>query len=404
MGNQEGIAERFRLLSGVLDERLRRWWAGAEAAVLGRGGISAVAEATGLDRGTVRIGLKEIREGPDPALSDRIRRAGGGRKRSVDQDPTLQSDLESLVEPTTRGDPESPLRWTCKSVRVWAEELGRMGPKTHRQNVSELLHELGYSLQANRKSKEGASHPDRNAQFEHIDRTARAHLRSGDPVISVDTKKKELVGDFKNAGQEWRPQGEPERVRTHDFVIPELGRAVPYGVYDLAQNTGWVSVGVDHDTATFAVETIRRGWYSMGRPIYPEAKRLRITADSGGSNGSKVRLWKVELQALSTEIGIPIGVCHFPPGTSQWNKIEHRLFSFITRNWRGRPLLSHATLVSLIAATTTKTGLRVRSRLDPNLYPLGEKVSAAELARVLLQPHRFRGEWNYTIHPGESVK
>lgn len=401
---ETAISERFRLVSGVLDERARRWWAGAEAAVLGRGGISKVARATGLARQTVQRGVEEVEAGREQSPPERIRREGGGRKRAVVVDPTLKDDLESLVEPTTRGDPQSPLRWTCKSLRVLASELTRMGHRIGRQAVGNLLHELGYSLQANRKETEGSSHPDRNAQFEHIARKVRSYQRSGDPVISVDTKKKELVGDFKNGGREWRPKGDPERVRVHDFVIPELGRAVPYGVYDLNRDAGWVSVGVDHDTASFAVESIRRWWYAMGQPAYPKARRLLITADSGGSNGARVRLWKVELHRLATELGIPISVCHYPPGTSKWNRIEHRLFSFITRNWRGRPLLSHAVIVSLIAATTTRSGLRVRAQMDDDLYPLGVKVSKAELDRVPLKADRLRGEWNYTIEGIESQR
>jgi len=329
-----------------------------------------------------------------------VRKPGGGRKRTVDKDPKLLVDLERLIEPTTRGDPESPLRWTCKSLRVLARELNRRGHKTSHRMVAELLHDLDYSLQANRKTIEGTSHPDRNRQFEYISRKAKEYLRSKDPVISVDTKKKELVGDFKNSGQEWRPKGEPEQVRIHDFVVPELGRAIPYGVFDLGQNAGWVSVGVDHDTAAFAVESIRRWWYSMGRPVYRNAKRVLITADAGGSNGPKVHLWKVELQKLADEIRLPITICHFPPGTSKWNKIEHRLFSFISQNWRGKPLTTYRVIVNLIAATTTTTGLKVKARLDTNNYPLGAKVPASELAAVSLRVARFHGDWNYTILPG----
>jgi hypothetical protein len=308
-------------------------------------------------------------------------------------------DLEKLIAPTTRGDPETPLRWTCKSVRVLARELKRQGHKTSHRMVAELLHGLGYSLQANRKTIEGSSHPDRNRQFEYINRKAKEYLRSKDPVISVDTKKKELVGNFKNGGQEWRPKGEPERVRIHDFVVPELGRAIPYGVFDLGHNAGWVSVGMDHDTAAFAVESIRRWWYSMGRPVYRKAKRLLITADAGGSNGPKVRLWKVELQKFADEIRLPITVSHFPPGTSKWNKIEHRLFSFISQNWRGKPLTSYRVIVSLIAATTTSTGLTVKAKLDTNEYPAALKVAPGELAALTIRPARFHGEWNYTLLP-----
>jgi hypothetical protein len=308
-------------------------------------------------------------------------------------------DLEALIEPVTRGDPESPLRWTSKSVRRLAAELQRQGHRTSHRMVAEMLHELGYSLQANAKAIEGASHPDRNAQFEYISERVKRFLAQGEPVISVDTKKKELVGEFKNGGRELRPQGQPERVRVHDFVIPELGRAIPYGVYDLGTNTGWVSVGMDHDTAEFAVESIRRWWKWMGQKYYPHAKRLLITADAGGSNGARLRLWKTEIQNLADEMKVPISICHFPPGTSKWNKIEHRLFSFISQNWRGKPLISHAVIVKLIAATRTKVGLKVRARLDTNSYPEGTKVSQAELENVRLRPDRFHGDWNYTILP-----
>jgi len=315
------IGRRFGLLEGLLDERLRRCVAAAEAETIGRGGIAAVSRATGVSRRAIRVGIAELKAPKGKRLVGRVRQPGGGRKRTVDKDPKLLVDLERLIEPTTRGDPESPLRWTCKSVRVLARELNRRGHKTSHRMVAELLHDLDYSLQANRKTIEGTSHPDRNRQFEYISRKAKEYLRSKDPVISVDTKKKELVGDFKNSGQEWRPKGEPEQVRIHDFVVPELGRAIPYGVFDLGQNAGWVSVGVDHDTAAFAVESIRRWWYSMGRPVYRNAKRVLITADAGGSNGPKVHLWKVELQKLADEIRLPITICHFPPGTSKWNKI-----------------------------------------------------------------------------------
>jgi len=328
-----------------------------------------------------------------------MRQPGGGRKRTVALDPTLKADLELLVEPTERGDPESPLRWTCKSVRRLAEELNQARHSTSHRMVAELLHELGYSLQANSKTIEGTSHPDRNAQFEHINRKVKRYLTSGDPVISVDTKKKELVGDFKNAGRELRPKGNPEEVRVHDFLIPALGRAVPYGVYDIGTNTGWVSVGVDHDTATFAVDTIQCWWRSMGSPVYPRARRLLITADAGGSNGSRVRLWKLELQRFADEVGIPISVCHFPPGTSKWNKIEHRLFSFISQNWRGKPLVSHEVIVNLIAGTTNKGGLKVRAELNNNEYAAGRKVANRELKDVRIVPDAFHGDWNYTIRP-----
>ena len=393
-----GIGKRFSVLSGLLDERSRRLVAAAESVALARGGISAVSRATGVSRPVIRLGIAELKQ-PGTALPGRVRRPGGGRKRIAERDPSVLRDLEKLVEPVTRGDPESPLRWTCKSVRRLAEELNRQGHLISYPVVAELLRELGYSLQANRKTKEGASHPDRNAQFEHINRKVKRFLTARQPVISVDTKKKELVGDFRNGGRELRPQGHPEKVRVHDFLIPELGRATPYGVYDLARNTGWVSVGVDHDTATFAVESIRRWWQSMGKPVYPGAERLLITADAGGSNGSRVRLWKVELQKFADETGLRIAVCHLPPGTSKWNKIEHRLFSFITQNWRGKPLISFEVIVNLIAATSTTRGLQVHSELDTNTYPAGIKVPDKQLAQVRLKPEKFHGEWNYEIHP-----
>ena len=377
---------------------MRRLFAATESAAIGFGGNSVVSRATGVSRRAIIEGAKELREPPAKRV-ERVRRAGGGRKRTVDKDSTLKRDLEKLVDPVTRGDPESPLRWTCKSVRKLAEDLQRLGHQTSHRMVAELLHEWGYSLQANSKSLEGASHADRDKQFQHINEKVSDHLQRRQPVISVDTKKKELVGDFKNNGREWRPQGDPEKVRVHDFVIPELGRAAPYGVYDIANNTGWVSVGVDHDTSAFAVESIRRWWYSMGQGAYPGAHQLLITADSGGSNGSRVRLWKVELQKLSDETGLEILVCHLPPGTSKWNKIEHRLFSFISQNWRGKPLVSHQVIVDLIAATTTKTGLKVRAEVDRNLYPAGTKISKKEVAALSLQRDQFHGEWNYTIRP-----
>ena len=372
--------------------------AAAESLALGRGGISAVARATRMSRPVIRLGVGEL-ENPQTVVRGRVRRPGGGRKRIVESDSDLVGDLEGLVEPATRGDPESPLRWTCKSVRRLAEELQRQGHVISYPVVAELLREQGYSLQGNRKSQEGDSHPDRNAQFEHINRKVKRFLASRQPVISVDTKKKELVGNFKNSGRELRPQGEPEKVRVHDFIIPELGRATPYGVYDLAQNTGWVSVGMDHDTAEFAVETIRRWWKDMGRTVYPQANRLLITADAGGSNGPRLRLWKVELQKLADQTGLRIAVCHFPPGTSKWNKIEHRLFSFISQNWRGKPLISFEVIVNLIAATTTAKGLKVHAQLDDRPYPAGTQIDDQELAEVRLKRDKFHGEWNYEIHP-----
>jgi len=332
-----------------------------------------------------------------------VRREGAGRPRAVERDQTLKRDLEALIEPTSRGDPESPLRWTCKSVRKLAQELQRRGHKVSHQTVSELLHAMGYSLQANRKVLEGSSHPDRNAQFEYLHGAIQLQLGVGEPVISVDTKKKELVGPFRNAGRELRPKGDPEKVRVHDFLIPDLGRVSPYGVYDLGQNEAWVSVGTDHDTAAFAVESIRRWWQTMGRPLYPEATRLLITADGGGSNGFRVRLWKLELQKLADETGLEMAVRHFPPGTSKWNKIEHRLFSAISQNWRGKPLISHEVVVNLIAATTTKTGLKVRSALDQNEYPAGTTVSDAAMETLRLRTEDFHGEWNYSLLPRQRL-
>jgi hypothetical protein len=395
------VGRRFKMLEGILDERMRRLVAAAEAQAIGYGGASLVARVTGVSRRALRVGAQELKTSPPAkgAARWRIRRQGGGRKTAVSKDPTLLRDLENLVEPVTRGDPESPLRWTCKSVRKLAEELRKGGHEVSHRVVAEQLTALGYSLQANRKTLEGASHPDRNAQFEHINTTAQAQLHAKQPVISVDTKKKELVGNFKNGGRERRPKGEPEPVRVHDFVLPELGRATPYGVYDLAQNAGWVSVGIDHDTASFAVATIRQWWHSMGRAAYPQARRLLITADGGGSNGSRVRLWKLELQELADELGFPIAVCHLPPGTSKWNKIEHRLFSFISQNWRGKPLVSHEVIVNLIAATTTKKGLTVRCALDQNQYPAGRKVSDQDIKAIKITRDDFHGEWNYTISP-----
>ena len=402
---EPSIRRRFEVLEQHLDERLRRLVAAAEAQALGARGISIVSRSTGVSRRAIRQGMRELGEAQPTGVGERrIRKPGAGRKRATEKDPKLLGALERVVEPSSRGDPERPLRWTCKSVRQLAEQLRGQHHAVSHQLVSELLHDLGYSLQANRKSLEGASHVDRDAQFEHINRRVRAFLRAGDPVISVDTKKKELVGNFKNAGRELRPKGDARKVLVHDFVIPELGRAVPYGVYDLGSNSGWVSVGIDHDTAAFAVESIRRWWKNMGRRLYRERKRLLITADAGGSNGPKLKLWKVELQRLANELGLHISVCHFPPGTSKWNKIEHRLFSFISMNWRGKPLLSYQVIVSLIAATTTRKGLRVRAAVDDNAYPAGVSVSDAQIASVNLKPERFHGDWNYTVLPTPSAR
>ena len=395
------IAARFKALTAVLDERTRRLLAAAESQAIGRGGISSVARATGISRPVIRQGIAELKD-PTLLVAGRVRRQGGGRKKAVEKDAAIRSDLEALLESTTRGDPEAPLRWTCKSVRQLTAELKRLKHQVSHQVVADLLHELGYSLQANRKTKEGTNHPDRNAQFEHLNGKVKWSLGRNQPVISVDTKKKELVGDFKNNGQELRRKGDPERVKVHDFVDPDLGRATPYGVYDVGRNSGWVSVGVDHDTAEFAVETIRRWWRSMGQPAYPKATRLLITADAGGSNGSRLRLWKVALQQLADETDLRIFVSHFPPGTSKWNKIEHRLFSYINQNWRGKPLRSFETIVNLIASTTTATGLKVHAELNPQNYPAGIKVSDQQLDQVKIRRDKFHGDWNYEIQPRHS--
>lgn len=396
--NTNPIKQRFEALSGFLDERLRRIVAAAEATVIGYGGISIVSRETGVSRQAIALGCEELKHS-EKATDTRIRKEGGGRKQTIEKDPTLRQDLESLIEPVSRGDPESPLRWTCKSTRRLADELMRLGHKVSHNLVAGLLRKMGYSLQANQKTLEGTSHPDRDAQFEYINNKAKECQFQEQPVISVDTKKKELIGDFKNGGRELRPKGDPEKVRVHDFEIPELGKDTPYGVYDVTWNSGWVNVGIDHDTAAFAVDSIRRWWQFMGESRYPGAKQLLITADSGGSNGYRIRLWKVELQKLADETGLAISVCHLPPGTSKWNKIEHRLFSFITQNWRGKPLVSHAVIVNLIAATTTREGLRVQCQLDTKSYPTGIKVSNQEMASINIQRDSFHGEWNYTISP-----
>lgn len=384
-----------------LDERARRVWAATEASALGRGGVTQVARATGLARSTVYEGLRDLREhAATPGKPDRrIRRKGGGDKPLTKKDPTVLTHLEALVDPLARGDPESPLRWTTKSTRNLAATLRAQGHRVSHGKVSDLLRELGYSLQGTRKVLEGKSHPDRDAQFNYINAQAEAFQAAGQPVISVDTKKKELIGPFANRGQEWHASGCPEEVRVHDFPDPERGKANPYGVYDLSANTGWVSVGTDHDTAEFAVETIRRWWREMGKEQYPSATRLLITADGGGSNGSQVRLWKLALQTWADAEGLSLSVCHFPPGTSKWNKIEHRLFSEISKNWRGRPLISHEVMVDLIGQTRTKTGLKVRAALDESEYPTGKKVSNAEMSCLALERADFHGEWNYTLNP-----
>ena len=397
----KAIKKKFKMLSGYLQERTLRAWAAAEALGIGRGGISAVAAATGLSRTTVHSAVNELLSKPAvrPDMIARQRKPGGGRQRLTRKDPALLEELDRLIDPATRGDPESPLRWTSKSTTKLAAALTKAGHPISQRTVCDLLAEMGYSLQSVRKSREGAEHPDRDAQFQYIDQRVKEYLRASQPVISVDTKKKELVGDFKNQGREWQPKGQAEKVRVHDFADPRLGKVTPYGVYDLAANQGWVSVGVDHDTAEFAVESIRRWWRWMGRLRYPRAKRMLITADGGGSNGSRVRLWKVALQRLVNEIGIPVSVCHFPPGTSKWNKIEHRMFCHISQNWRGRPLISREVIIALIGSTTTKQGLKIKAVLDEKPYEAGIKVSKAELAQVKLEPADFHGEWNYTIRP-----
>ena len=403
--DESRIAEKYEALRGVMDEQMRRLWAATEARSLGYGGVSTVARAVGLTRPTITAGMKELgdaRQLVALAPKHRVRRESAGRPRVTDTDAGLRPALEELVEPATRGHPMAPLRWTCKSVRTLAGELTRQGHAVSHQTVSEVLHSLGYSLQANRKTREGTQHPDRNAQFEHIARRAKEFQQRAQPVISVDTKKKELVGDFKNAGREWHPQGRPPAVRVHDFQDDELGKAIPYGVYDLSANAGWVNVGIDHDTPEFAVESIYCWWRQMGRKTYAQAHELLITADGGGSNGSRARLWKVALQRMADATGLKISVCHLPPGTSKWNKIEHRMFCHITRNWRGRPLESLEVVVNLIAGTTTAKGLRVRAALDTDEYPTGIKVDNATMAALNLTPDKFHGDWNYSITPRAS--
>jgi hypothetical protein len=397
------IEVRYESLRGILTERSRRLFAGSEALAFGYGGIAAVCRATGMAEMTVRRGLQECQEiesalGPTLAPG-RIRQRGGGRKKLTEKDPNLLPTLNELVESTTRGDPESPLLWTARSQRNLVRALADKGHQVSQHSLAKLLTELGYSRQGNKKKLEGAQHPDRNAQFEHINETVRRQLQAGDPAISVDTKKKELVGPYKNAGQELRPQGDPELVLVHDFPDKAVGKAVPYGVYDLAENEAWVSVGISHDTAEFAVQAIRTWYQELGHAIYPMPSSLLVVADAGGSNGYRVRLWKVELQKLADEIQFPIRVCHMPPGTSKWNKIEHRLFSFITQNWRGKPLVTHQVIVDLISATTTQAGLQVHSRLDQRHYATGTRVSDKQLANVNLEPDSWYGQWNYTIHP-----
>jgi hypothetical protein len=398
----ERIRAKFRALDAVLDERSRRQWAATEAMEYGYGGVTAVARATGLARDTIAAGIRELQHRelhPQEPVLERLRKSGAGRKFLTESDPTLFTALEALVEPLTRGDPESPLRWTCKSTRRLAAELTSQGHRIGYRSVAWLLHEAGYSLQANRKTREGNQHPDRNAQFEFINAQATRFQKRGQPVISVDTKKKELVGDFKNPGSEWHRESEPESVRVHDFPDEELGKAIPYGVYDVTHNQGWVSVGIDHDTAYFATASILRWWQEMGTARFPRVKELLITADGGGSNSYRTRLWKVALQELANEVGFPVTVSHFPPGTSKWNKVEHRLFSFITQNWRGKPLVSIQVIVSLIAATRTNKGLIVKAALDERKYETGITVTDEEMAKLNITPAAFHGEWNYTIKP-----
>ncbi len=402
VATEEEIRVKYEALSPLMDERFRRVWAGAEADAFGDGGIAAVERATGMSRTTIRAGRDELRAGLTSDEVVNVRRAGAGRPRIEVVNPDVAKALESLVDPVTRGDPESPLRWTSKSTRRLATELESQGYSLSPQKVGQLLHELGYSLQATHKTTEGRQHPDRNAQFEFIYERVDEYQARGAPVISVDTKKKELVGDFKNAGREWQPKGQPVAVRVHDFIDPDLGKVVPYGVYDLAKNTGWVNVGIDHDTPEFAVESIWQWWRSMGRKVYPDATELLITADCGGSNGYRSRLWKAELQRLADRTGLTIGVSHFPPGTSKWNKIEHRLFCHITENWRGRSLVDRETIVKLIGTTRTTTGLRVKARLDTRSYPLGIKVTNAEMDELEIVEEDFHGEWNYTLLPRQN--
>ena len=396
------IESKYRSLASVLDERARRHWAATEARAYGWGGVSAVSEATGMSPNTIRKGLVELaaRDAePDAEVTARLRMPGGGRKRLTETDPQLSAELDHLVDPLTRGDPQSPLRWTCKSTSRLAQELSQQGHSISARAVAQLLNAAGYSLQGNRKTLEGTKHPDRNSQFEHINAKVKRFQQRGQPVISVDTKKKELVGPYKNNGREWQRKGEPERVDVHDFPDLELGKVIPYGVFDMSRNEGWVSVGIDHDTAQFAAKAVGRWWQKMGAKRYPHANALLITADGGGSNGSRCRLWKVALQTLSLRLGLPIHVCHFPPGTSKWNKIEHRMFCHITQNWRGRPLVSHEVIVNLIASTTTQAGLKIRAELDRGQYPTGIKITDAEMASLNLKLDNFHGDWNYTVLP-----
>jgi hypothetical protein len=403
----EALRQKYHMLKPELDERGRRLWAASELLVLGYGGLKVVVEATGLGENTVRRGCQELQAtvGAPPAQVRRIRRQGGGRKPLTGAEQELLTVLEGLVEPTARGDPMSPLRWTCKSTRRLATELSRQGHRISHTKVAQLLDKLGYSLQGTRKVQEGASHPDRNTQFAHINEQVKAFQQAGQPVVSVEAKKKELVGDFANKGREYRPKGQPPRVRVYDFVDKDLGKVCPYGVYDMTRNQGWVSVGTDHDTAQFAVESLRRWWYQMGCKVYPQAEKMLITADGGGSNASRNRLWKLELQRLADDTGLMIQVCHFPPGTSKWNKIEHRMFCHITENWRGKPLTDHEVIVNLIGNTTTAAGLTIQAALDQGIYPTGLKVTDQQMQELNLHPADFHGQdWNYSIRPRQSEK
>ncbi|MDB5893696.1 MAG: Rhodopirellula transposase family protein [Rhodoferax sp.] len=409
MGDMTTIEAKYQALSSRLDEAALRTWAATEARSLGRGGVSTVAKAIGMSRTTIHAGLSELKAAA-PALAPmrkthtrpRVRAAGGGRKKLADKDASLLSELDTLVEPTSRGDPMSPLRWTCKSTHRLAVELKAKGHEVSQRTICDLLSQMHFSLQSTRKTREGGKHEDRNAQFFHIAKTVAYYQAAGDPVISVDTKKKELIGEFKNAGREWQPAGAPEQVRVYDFIDPELGKVAPYGVYDLTNNNGWVNVGIDHDTAEFAVQSIRRWWLEMGQAVYPKTRRLLITADCGGSNGYRVRLWRRELQRLADEQQLSIQVCHFPPGTSKWNKIEHRMFCHITANWRGQPLISREVVVNLIGSTTTTQGLHIKAVLDENTYAPGIKVSDEELATLVIERDEFHGEWNYRLRPRDQ--
>ena len=393
------IQTKYRGLSPFLNERTRRYWTATEARALGRGGITLVSHAVKIDRKTIRTGISELKCQEATAPPDRIRKSGAGRKKLTEKDPELIERLDALIEPTTRGDPESPLRWILSSTKTIARTLTNLGHAVSQRTVCALLHEQQYSLQSNRKTEEGSDHPDRDQQFRFINESAKEMQTKNQPVISVDTKKKELIGNFKNNGKEYRKKGKPRTVNTHDFPDPELGKVAPYGVYDVSKNEGWVNVGITHDTASFAIESIRRWWNHMGRERYPKADELMITADCGGSNANRSKLWKVELQNLADELSMIIHVRHFPPGTSKWNKIEHRLFSFISSNWRGKPLIDRATVVNLIANTKTKTGLTVQAVLDENVYETGRKISKKELEAVNLIQESFHGEWNYRVEP-----